>query len=258
MRPPSGLGDDAAAYVDAFAAEFAAELAAEMDQPVDVDAAWARFEETVAPPRRVSSRRWVVGAAVLAAAVAIAWLALPAADTAVPQSRAGHQARDEAVGSSREGTPVAAPVPESARTAPPPELDKPMPDPRPEATPVRSRRRPTPEAETGGPVEPPESGPSRLEEELRLLEAMRASSKAGRHAEALALVRTHAQRFGDGPFAAERELTRVRALCGLGRLEAMRDAKARFATAFPRSHLGSLVRGTCEAPTSKTEAGAED
>lgn len=248
MKPRSrrpGLSDEAAAYVDAFVAE--------VDQPVEVDTAWARFEEALAPPRRVSSRRWIVGAAVLAAALAVAWLALPAPDTAVEQGRAGQQARDEAVAPSTEGTPV--PAPEPPRVAPPPTFEEPTPAPSAEATPAKPRRRPadTNEDETGSPVDPPEPGPSRLEEELRLLEAMRASSKAGRHDEALAQVRAHAQRFGDGPFAAERELTRVRALCGLGRLDAMREAKARFATAFPRSHLGSLVRGTCEAPTAEVE-----
>lgn len=92
----------------------------------------------------------------------------------------------------------------------------------------------------------PPTGPSRLAEELRLLESMRAATKAGRFADALSAVREHAQRYGKGPFAAERELTRVRALCGLGRVADARKAQDRFARSFPGSHLGTLVRGACK------------
>ena len=100
------------------------------------------------------------------------------------------------------------------------------------------------DAGDASPAEP--AGPSRLAEELKLLESMRAAAKAGRYADALSSVREHAERYGKGPFAAERELTRVRALCGLGRVSDARKAQERFARAFPGSHLGTLVRGACK------------
>jgi hypothetical protein len=251
---------DAAEHLEAFRAE--------VDAPVDVDAAWARFEEAVAPAstRRGTPRVWVA-AAVLVAALAVAWFAIPTEDVALEQDGAGHQAQDEAVEPSTTVRSVPAPRPAQRRSVPAePDLDIQASSAAPEDTegptePLVPRRRPPrsptddeTDDETEQEVEDEtatvEPGPSRLAEELRLLEAMRAASKAGRHTEALERVRTHAREFGSGPFAAERELTRVRALCGLGRLDAMRTAKARFAAAFPSSHLGSLVRAACEEPSS--------
>ena len=253
--------DDAAAYVDAFRAE--------VDRPVDVEAAWGRFEEAVGSSHPVPwwggarfGVRVGVGGAVLAAALAVAWVARPAADTAVELDGTGHQARDEAIGSGTEGTPVPAPAPRRAAAAAPPVTVEPPPVADGEREGEENLAKPPPHLGRRGKaavdaLEAPGPGPSRLEEELRLLDAMRSASSAGLHTETLELVRAHAGRFGEGPFAAERELTRVRALCGLGRLEAVREAKADFAASFPTSHLASLVRSTCNTPT-KADAAVEN
>ncbi len=263
----SAWDEDTESFLDAFRADVDIDLA-----EVDVDAAWARFEVEATPARPVAHRRpllWLATGAV-AAALALVWLVRPGSrvDGAV-QPNVGHQAVDEAVDRDLRDTPVPAPRSGLSPTSP-------APSPRSGVLPeteveleVESEAEPV--AETGGVADAPRrrrrassvkavgedtgstppTGPSRLAEELRLLESMRAATEAGRFAEALSRVREHAQRHGKGPFAAERELTRVRALCGLGRFADVRKAQDRFARSFPGSHLGTLVEGGCKAGEEK-------
>lgn len=266
----SDWNEDTEPFLDAFREDVDIDLA-----EADIDAAWARFEDEAVPSEPVAHRRpllwWATGAAAVAAALALVWFARPGSrvDEAV-QPRGGHQAVDEAVDRDSGETPVPAPRPGVSPTSP-------VPSPRPDVLPeVESE--PEPVAETGGVADAPRrrrraesvkaagedtdstppAGPSRLAEELRLLESMRASTKAGRFSDALSTVREHAQRYGKGPFAAERELTRVRALCGLGRVADARKAQDRFARSFPGSHLGTLVRGACKAGEEKNTKSDHD
>lgn len=237
---PSALNEDAAEFVSAFRQDLG------LDVDVDVDAAWAQFEEAVEPmpSRRRAPMLWLGAAAALAAAVALIWMVGSATslDGVVPGG--GQQAPDGATPQSGAFAP--------SRVSPP--------RPQPPSAPEPLEASPSPVEVSPGLVSPypsqrkshprpratkPEPSASRLAEELRLLDAMRAASKSGRHAETLRMVGEHAAEFSSGSFAAERELARVRALCGLGRFKQVRTAQARFAKKHPSSHLAALVRGAC-------------
>jgi hypothetical protein len=74
-------------------------------------------------------------------------------------------------------------------------------------------------------------------EELRLLSRARQSDARGDYAQVLAIVAEHERRHPAGRLAEEREVLRVKALVGLGRLEEARAAAAKFRRSFPRSVL---------------------
>ncbi len=244
---PRGLSEDATEFVGAFRQDVAID--------VDVDDAWARFEEAVEPTsarRRVplSPLLWLGGAAAVAAAVTLIWVMGSGSSMHGVAPEPGQQAPDRAradaeeVAPSRSSSQKQAPQPQGVREpvdAVPHEVKQALPgaaSPRPSDGQTPTRRRAT----------KPEPVPqaSRLSEELRLLDAMRAASKAGQHAEALRKVGEHAAAFPSGSsFAAERELAKVRALCGLGRFKQVRAAKAGFAKSHPSSHLVALVRDAC-------------
>ena len=163
------------------------------------------------------------------------------------ESEPGQQAPDRAATGSGDVAPSRSPGAES-RTGQQDSRETEAVDPIPtEVSPGAARLRRPATAPPRARATKPEPAPvaSRLAEELRLLDAMRTASKAGRHADALRMVREHAAAFESGSFAAERELAKVRALCGLGRLEQVRTAQARFAKSHPASHLASLVRSAC-------------
>ncbi|MCR9160072.1 MAG: tetratricopeptide repeat protein [Nannocystaceae bacterium] len=257
----SEWNEETESFVDAFREDLASDL--------DVDAAWDRFavesmgEQPVGGGRRVLW--WVAGVAGVAAALAVLWSVQPATwvGEAEPGS-AGQHAVDDAVRRDTGATPLPGEGRSTARaqtsaslsdaTPREPDAQATQREPETEAdtddTPTRGRRsgRPPGNRSGGTEVEDPAAEPagaSRLAEELKLLEAMRSAHAAGRHADALSSVRAHAKTYGKGPFAAERELTRVRALCALGRTQDALAAQKRFARSFPDSHLGTLVRSAC-------------
>lgn len=250
---PSPWSDDAATFVDAFREDAALD--------VDVDVAWAQFEDVVAPAttgRRGPVALWFGAAAALAAAIALVWAVGSSTSLRSEASESGQQAPHGAapepggVAPSKPISPERAVSSETeavilAPVDPPPEVAGPRhPPPTP---PVRGRE-----------TLPAESVPiaSRLAEELRLLDVMRAASKEGRHSDALRSVQEHAASFSSGSFAAERELTRVRALCGLGRLHLARSAQSSFAKSYPASHLASMVRGACPAASEEIQKSDHD
>ncbi len=251
---------DGGVYVDAFRAD--------VDAPVDVDAAWARFEvEAAVPAAQGRPTLWLAGAVALAAALALAWWAMPASVVPGDPAEAGLQAPDRAVDGDAEQVRRPAPrrdPPSTSSRAVHVTPGAPVDAGDPQGTPRASqgvradphrpgpnappRSEPPSEPRSEPPSEPrseQDTGPSRLARELRLIEAMRVALDRKRFSDALAAVRLHAQDFEKGPFAAERELARVRALCGLRRLEDVRAAKAHFVAAFPRNHLTSVVQTTC-------------
>ncbi len=254
-RSPSPWRDDAAEFVQAFREDVAID--------VDVDRAWEQFREAAEPRavHRGTRRRLGITfgvAAALAASIAWVWWGPSATSyrTEAPQLglQAPHGAASEpdGVAPSKEAGRGPAEARESAassaRTAEPAEASAAAlgeaggeRSGAPES--ARGRERP-PTPAVPASVPPP---PSRLAEELRLLDAMRASATAGRHAETLRWVSEHEASFASGSFAAERELAKVRALCGLGKHEQVRRAQAEFASAHRTSHLASLVRSACPA-----------
>ena len=98
---------------------------------------------------------------------------------------------------------------------------------------------------TRAPEEPTAAGPrpsassrqDRGSEELQLLSRARKADARGDFSEVLALASEHERTFPAGRLAEEREVLRVRALVGLGRMDQARRAAARFHRQFPRSVL---------------------
>ncbi|MET0791264.1 MAG: hypothetical protein ABW061_07050 [Polyangiaceae bacterium] len=74
-------------------------------------------------------------------------------------------------------------------------------------------------------------------DELSLLSRARQADGRGDFAAVLDRVREHAQKYPTGRLSEEREVLRVKALVGLGRVEQARRAAAQFRQAFPRSVL---------------------
>ncbi len=250
---------EGSAFVEAFRAD--------VDAPVDVDAAWARFGAALEPSRPTRARRgpWLAGAlALAAAAVLLVWSTVPASPPARREAHDGVQAPDQALdraidGEANQGANhganhgamarPSAPASTTQTSVPEASEDHSGPSPAREGTqddPRHGRQRRMPDRED-------DAEPSRLAQELRLIESMRAALQGERFSDALTHVRQHAQDFGDGPFAAERELSRVRALCGLRRFVDVRAAKARFAVSFPNNHLASVVQATCDERDERTD-----
>lgn len=251
---PSPWTDGAADFVEAFRDDVAVD--------VDVDAAWTQLQDAVEPStawHRAPLVLWFGAAAAFAAVMALLWVVASAASLQGEGPEPGQQAPDGAVPESAGIAPSRAVAPKRPG-APPNTPQTAAVVPVSEAPPESAiPRRPTaPPPDQTRETSPPESAPiaSRLAEEVRLLDAIRAASKDGRHADALRRVQEHATSFASGSFAAERELARVRALCGLGRHEQVRLAQSGFAKSFPASHLASLVRNAC--PDAAEEIGKSD
>lgn len=82
-------------------------------------------------------------------------------------------------------------------------------------------------------------------EEVRSFRRARAALARGDAAGALEAVEEHGRRFPGGFFAAELEVSRVQALCELGREPEGRAARDAFLLKNPGSHLGERMRGLC-------------
>lgn len=76
---------------------------------------------------------------------------------------------------------------------------------------------------------------------LRRAQSLAASAPS----QALDAIAAHARRYPSSSLAAEREITRMRALCNLGRSSEVREAVAAFERAHAGSPLLARVRGLC-------------
>jgi hypothetical protein len=127
------------------------------------------------------------------------------------------------------------------------ELDGPQPsdtsEPRPPASP-RPRAKP--------PAEEPRSPAETLAQETSLLKQARAALAADDHARALSLLQTHADRFGSGVLAEERDALRAVTLCSSGRWQDGRAAARAFSRRYPRSPLEGRVRSACDGEPGKS------
>jgi hypothetical protein len=95
---------------------------------------------------------------------------------------------------------------------------------------------------------PPTVVSATLGEEMRLLEQTQVALRSGKPDRALELVREYDRRFGAGALREEAQAARVLALCRAGRVEAGRQAAARFSAEFPGSPLLPRVRRSCPLP----------
>jgi hypothetical protein len=86
---------------------------------------------------------------------------------------------------------------------------------------------------------------STLAEETRLLERARAALAAGDPAGALGLATEHTRTYPRGALAEEAAVTRILALCRLGRTLEASGATARFLALSPKSPLRGRVEASC-------------
>ncbi len=104
-----------------------------------------------------------------------------------------------------------------------------------------------PAAAVRAPAPTASSGADRLAEEISLLRKAQAALRSGNPSQSLSLLDEHARRFPRGVLSQERTVTRVQALCALGRTTQARTLYARLASGAPDSpHLAAL-RHTCPA-----------
>ncbi|MEM7159924.1 MAG: hypothetical protein AAF799_44200 [Myxococcota bacterium] len=84
-----------------------------------------------------------------------------------------------------------------------------------------------------------------LEGEVALFGAARRALAEGKPKRALVLLERHHREFPHGTFARERELSRVTALCELGREPSARDVAQRYLAKHPSEALRRRFAGTC-------------
>ncbi len=107
-----------------------------------------------------------------------------------------------------------------------------------------SAKKPAPPAEPAQRVEEDEQDP--LQAELALMSKARSALKAEDQARAVELLDEHATRFPKGTFARERDLSRIRALCELGKASRARKIAAPYLDK-PGSVMATKLQGTCAA-----------
>jgi hypothetical protein len=109
----------------------------------------------------------------------------------------------------------------------------------PTAEPAPARSRPPSAPPLPAPI------PDTLARELALLRAARTALDRGAPADALAALDLHTVRFPEGTLRQERLLTRVLALCALGRTSEARASAQQLAAIAPSSPHLARLRSTC-------------
>lgn len=219
----------------------------------------------VEPPRRTSRpsgaphRAWVVaGVGLCAAAVALAWWSgrrsvIEEHATRTPDQaslvthgeRPVHEASRAERGAARpagaEPALITAPGAASPEAAGP---DEPA-TPRATSTPSAGRRRPEPETTRAPELAEPEGpSPSLSDAEVALLERARRLAQQGEHAQALAVLRTHARSYPRSVLGPERVAEQVAVLCRMGAPSAEAE-RTSFMTGDPPQYLRSRVEKAC-------------
>lgn len=98
------------------------------------------------------------------------------------------------------------------------------------------------------PSPPAEHGDGSWDPELVHLQRVHAALRAGRPADARALVDEYGERWPDGVFIEEIEAARVLAACATARDAAARRTLAAFLRRWPESLYGARVRRSCDRP----------
>lgn len=160
-------------------------------------------------------------------------------------SAASVQAVEDSVASTTERESAVEPepelTPESTARSP---VAEPESEPESEPEPVRRRRRRPATTSTVDSTVREFKAHSQVTELALLARAKRLLS-AGDATQALAVLRTQRERFGQGQLLEENALLRVRALCALGRRAKVAELKLRFASRHPGSPLAQQVRSSC-------------
>lgn len=139
----------------------------------------------------------------------------------------------------------------------PPEPPPPIPAPAPAAAPATASSEPAPVPVPAAKPRRPAASPTKpvdgeredqvdpLALEMQLLGAARTALKAGDVEAALAALDKHAERFPKGALRAERELSRITALCKAGRLDDAEVTARRYIDAHPNSTQAKRLADTC-------------
>ncbi len=168
--------------------------------------------------------------ALIGAALVAGWIALrpvPAPPSATPSP-------------APKPTPVVV-EPRTPAPAPPEEPADPAPAPITASAPPTQVDDPQPPAKK----KKTEDEGSNLEEELRLVRGAATASAKGDHHQALDLLAEHKRRFPRGVLAGERELTRAKTLCSMGKPDAARGAADRYLAKHQKSHLRPRFEEVC-------------
>jgi len=115
----------------------------------------------------------------------------------------------------------------------------------PSAQPALAPPSQTPPASTPSPAA---SGPSEVDEEVRLVGLAYSLLHDGAPAKALVVLEEHERRFPNGKLAESRRVTRILALCQSGRTADARAERDRFLSRYPRSPFTNRVRTSCGDP----------
>jgi hypothetical protein len=89
------------------------------------------------------------------------------------------------------------------------------------------------------------AGGGAVDEEVRLVSLAYSLLQAGDPTHALAVLDDHERRFPDGKLAESANVTRILALCQMGRASEARGERDRFLSRYPRSPFSSRVRSAC-------------
>jgi hypothetical protein len=89
------------------------------------------------------------------------------------------------------------------------------------------------------------NGGTPVDEEVRLVSLAYSLLQAGDPAHALAVLDEHARRFPDGKLAESAKVTRILALCQVGRTSEARSERDGFLSRYPRSPFSNRVRSSC-------------
>jgi hypothetical protein len=107
---------------------------------------------------------------------------------------------------------------------------------------------------TSPPPTPADPRPDGWDAELQLLQKTQAALRAGRTAEALALVDEYERRWPKGVFIEEIQAARVLGLCAGGDRPAARRAAASFRGAWPQSLYLAQIQQRCADPSGRPGA----
>lgn len=185
----------------------------------------------------------------LAAALAVWWgsgaqsVGEPAIDT--PPVAASVQTEPQAAPAQGSPAPTNPTVVAPTQPTPPDEAsDEPTTDEGSTPEPAPSKPRPkTTKKTTSKPA--PAAGKADLDAEIALLAAGKRALGAGDASDALRLAKQHAREFPRGSLADERELLRVEALCGLGKVEKARATADGFLRKKPKAAISAKMRKAC-------------
>ncbi len=226
------------AFVQAYRDDI--ERSADAHQALRRFQAWQAESSPPASTHTIPRLAWVGGACLAASAIAAAlalWRPSPPGEALDPTPT---QAADVADTDPAERESLDAPLSRQPATPVPPPAVPTLAPPSTKEPAVERRR----VAEPTIPANPP--APSRLKEELALVEAMRTAIRTADPTRALALAAEHARSFEAPALGAQRDVLKLEALCLLERTDALESARKRFFVEHRGHHLASKAGSVCK------------